>query len=63
MFTRLQRFYNSIKLVADVLDRVDIHPEFDPSKDYQILIREDEMTEEERNLAPASSVDSIQLKL
>ena len=51
------------KLVADVLDRVDIHPEFDPSKDYQILIREDEMTDEERNLAPASSVDSIQLKL
>jgi len=51
------------KLVAEVLDRIDLFPDFDPKKDYRLTIREDEMTEEERNSAPASSVDSIQLKL
>lgn len=51
------------KLVAEVLDRIDLHPEFDPGKDYRLTIREEEMTDEERNTAPASSVDGIQLKL
>jgi hypothetical protein len=51
------------KLVAEVLDRIDLHPEFDPKKDYRLTILEDEMTEEERNSAPAASVDAIQLKL
>ena len=51
------------KLVADVLDRIDLYPEFDPLKDYQLTLREEEMTEEERNSAPAGAVDDIQLKL
>jgi hypothetical protein len=51
------------KLVAEVLDRIDLYPDFDPKKDYRLTIREDEMTDEERNSAPASSVDAIQLKL
>ena len=51
------------KLVSEVLDRIDLYPDFDPRKDYRLTIREDEMTEEERNSAPATSVDSIQLKL
>jgi hypothetical protein len=51
------------KLVAEVLDRIDLYPEFDPRKDYRLTILEDEMTDEERNAAPATSVDTIQLKL
>jgi hypothetical protein len=51
------------KLVADVLDRIELHPEFDPWKDYQLTIREEEMTPEERESAPAASVDDIRLKL
>jgi hypothetical protein len=51
------------KLVADVLDRIDLYPDFDPGRDYQLTIRDEEMSEEERNLSPAASVDSIQLKL
>lgn len=51
------------KLVADVLDRIELYPDFDPRKDYQLTIREDEMTEEERNLTPAASVEDIRLNL
>ena len=51
------------KLVAEVLDRIDLYPDFDPRKDYRLTILEDEMTDEERNAAPAASVDAIQLKL
>lgn len=51
------------KLVAEVLDRIDLYPEFDPQKDYRLTILEDELTDEERNAAPAASVDAIQLKL
>jgi hypothetical protein len=51
------------KLVAEILDRIDLYADFDPRRDYQLTVREEEMTEEERNLAPATSVDTIQLKL
>ena len=51
------------KLVAEVLDRIDLYPDFDPKRDYRLTIREEEMTDEERNTAPAASVDDIQLKL
>ncbi len=51
------------KLVADVLDRIELHPDFDPRRDYRLTVREEELTEEERNLAPAGSVDDIALKL
>jgi hypothetical protein len=51
------------KLVAEVLDRIDLYADFDPKRDYRLTIREEEMTDEERNTAPASSVDDIQLKL
>jgi hypothetical protein len=51
------------KLVAEVLDRIDLYPEFDPRKDYRLTILEEEMTDEERNTAPAASVDAIQLTL
>lgn len=48
------------KLVAEVLDRVDQFPEFDPRKDYGIAISAAELTGDERRvLAP----DDIELKL
>jgi hypothetical protein len=52
-----------LKKLSDVLDRIEIHPEFNPRKDYRLTILEGEMTDEERNAAPAASVDAIQLKL
>ena len=51
------------KLVAEVLDRIDLYADFDTKRDYRLTIREEEMTDEERNTAPAASVDDIQLKL
>jgi hypothetical protein len=51
------------KLVADLLDRIELHESFDPRKDYRLTIREDELSTEERNSMPASSVDDISLEL
>jgi hypothetical protein len=51
------------KLVADLLDRIELHADFDPRRDYRLIVREEELTEEERNLAPASSVNEIALQL
>jgi len=47
------------KLVADVLDRIDLHPEFDPKVHYQLTVDDNEMTTAERNAA--KGVDDIQL--
>lgn len=51
------------KLVADVLDRIELYPQFDPRRDYRLTVREEELTEDERNLAPAGSVNDISLAL
>ena len=51
------------KLVADILDRIELHEAFDPRKDYRLTIRQDELSAEERNLMPASSVEDICLEL
>jgi P-loop Domain of unknown function (DUF2791) len=51
------------KLVADILDRIELHETFDPRKDYRLTIRQDELSTEERNLMPASSVEDICLEL
>jgi hypothetical protein len=51
------------KLVADVLDRVDLYPDFDPGKDYKLTLKADELTAEERNRTSANSVDDIDLEL
>jgi hypothetical protein len=50
------------KLVADVLDRIDLIPDFDPARDYQLTLRRDELTEEEKALLPAASTDDIRLE-
>ena len=49
------------KLVGEVLDRVDLHPDFDPRKHYALTLAESEMTANERAAAGAASVDDIEL--
>ena len=49
------------KLVADVLDRVDLHPDFDPSQHYRLTLADTEMSTTERAAAQATSVDDIDL--
>lgn len=52
------------KLVADVLDRVDQFPDFDPRQHYALTIADAELTEVERNAArPGRGVDDIDLDL
>lgn len=51
------------KLVADVLDRIDLHAEFDPRSHYQLTIAENEMTPAERIAARGASVDDIDLQV
>jgi len=53
------------KLVADVLDRVELHPDFDPRAHYQLTLRAGELTDVERNAAGLAvrSVDDIELNL
>jgi hypothetical protein len=43
------------KLVADVLDRVDQFPDFDPRQHYALTIAPAELSEEERNAAARSA--------
>jgi hypothetical protein len=51
------------KLVADVLDRIDVHDDFDPSKDYALTIADVELKKVERQAMKADSVDEIELDL
>lgn len=51
------------KLVGDVLDRVDQHPEFDPRKHYALTMSDVELNEVERNVRAAASPDEIELDL
>ena len=51
------------KLVADVLDRVDLHPDFDPRTDYALTISEVELKGVERQAMGAANVDEIELDL
>jgi len=49
------------KLVADVLDRVELHSDFDPQLHYTLTLAETEMSAIERAAASAASVDDIDL--
>ena len=49
------------KLVGEVLDRVDLHAEFDPRRHYRLTLTDGEMSPTERAAAGASSVDDIEL--
>jgi len=49
------------KLVADVLDRIDQFPDFDPRQHYALTVSDSELTAVERNAAAAQDVDDIEL--
>lgn len=49
------------KLVADILDRIDQFPDFDPHQHYKLTIQDAELTPTERQAASATSVDDIAL--
>ena len=51
------------KLVADILDRIDQFPDFDPRQHYALTVSDSELTEVERNARAASSPDDIELEL
>lgn len=51
------------KLVADVLDRIDLHPDFNPLRDYKLTLTDAELTPVEREATGAKSVDDIALEL
>ncbi|MCE9553885.1 MAG: BREX system ATP-binding protein BrxD [Planctomycetes bacterium] len=51
------------KLVADVLDRMDQFPEFDPRQHYALTLLETELTPVERQAMGATDVDQIELDL
>jgi hypothetical protein len=51
------------KLVADVLDRIDQFPDFDPRQHYALTLAEGEMTPIERAAMGATGVDEIELSL
>jgi BREX system ATP-binding protein BrxC/D len=42
------------KLIADVLDRVDQFPDFDPRRHYKLTLATSELSEQERNAAAAT---------
>ncbi|MEO3922760.1 BREX system ATP-binding protein BrxD [Micromonosporaceae bacterium B7E4] len=48
------------KLVAGVLDPIELHPEFDPRRDFALTVVDSELTEVERN---ATRADEIALDL
>lgn len=51
------------KLVGDVMDKVDLHAEFDPREHYQLTVGDAEMLEVERNLQRGGTIDDIELDL
>lgn len=51
------------KLVADVLDRIDQFPDFDPRRNYSLTMSANELTDEERGAMAAPRADDIELDL
>ena len=51
------------KLVQDVLDRIDLHPDFDPRRDYALTLTDGELTDIERNARAIASPDDVELAL
>ena len=50
------------KLVADVLDRIDQFPDFNPREHYALTISETELTPVERQAMGATNIDEIELE-
>ncbi len=51
------------KLVADILDRLDQFPDFNPQQHYALTIAETELTPVERQAMGATDVDQIELEI
>lgn len=51
------------KLVADVLDRVDVYDDFDPRQHYALTVNTSELTVEERAAGGGGSLDDIVLDI
>ena len=51
------------KLVAGLLDRVDMFEDFDPVRDFELVVSQDELSAEERAAAAGLSPDDIELDL
>ncbi len=51
------------KLVADILDRVDLYADFDPRRDYRLTLEEGELNRVERNATAVERPDDIELDL
>ena len=51
------------KLVATILDRVDLFPDFDPARDLDIRIDSAELTLEEQAAAAGKKPDDIEIDL
>lgn len=51
------------KLVAGLLDRIDLYPDFDPRSDFELALVDDELTVEERAAAGGASPDDFDLEL
>ena len=49
------------KLVQDVLDRIDLHQDFDPRRDYALTLADGELTDIERNARAAVTPDDVEL--
>ena len=50
-------------IVATILDRVDLFPDFDPAKDLDIRIDAEELTLEEQAAAAGKKPDDIEIDL
>jgi len=51
------------KLVGEVLDRVDQHPDFDPRRHYALTVGDQELTAVERAARSAHCADDVELEL
>lgn len=49
------------KLVGDVLDRVDLFEDFDPRRDYELIVSDAELSEVERSIRRSDDPDSVEL--
>ena len=50
------------KLVQDLLDRIDLHPDFDPRRDYALALSDGQLTDVERNARAATTPDDVELE-
>ncbi|MEZ5229948.1 MAG: DUF2791 family P-loop domain-containing protein [Acidimicrobiales bacterium] len=50
------------KLVGDVLDRIELNPDFDPRLHYRLTVVDHELTQAERSARSASSPNDIELE-